>query len=100
MKKVLALAAVVLFAAAPLAAVAQPDPSREQRGEPQTYTQPPNESIRQGVRNDAAQVKHSGKNGTARVKRKLAVARCNDGRYSYTHHLTCNHHGGVRTRFR
>lgn len=100
MKKVLTFAAVVLCAAVPLAAVAQPDSSRERRDEPQTYTQPRNESIREGVRNDAAEVKDSVRNGTARAKRKLAVARCRDGRYSYTHHLTCNHHGGVRTRYR
>ena len=30
------------------------DPLRERRDEPQTYSQPRNETIREGVRNDAA----------------------------------------------
>ena len=54
----------------------------------------------EGVSNDTAQVKDSVRNGTARAKLKVAIARCRDRRYSYTHHLTCNDHGGLRMRFR
>ena len=100
MKKALALAAVVLFATIPASAAAQAGESTDQKSNSQQYAQPPNDSIKQGIKNDAAEVKRSVKDGAAKVKRKLAVAQCNDGRYSYTHHLTCNHHGGVRRRFR
>lgn len=111
MKKALALAAAVLFVAIAASAAAQTGESIDQKSNPQQSAQPPNDSIKQGIKNDAAQakqgikrgaaeVKQGVKNGAAQVKRKLAVAQCNDGRYSYTHHLTCNHHGGVKRRFR
>lgn len=96
MKKALALAAAVLFVAVAANAAAQSRESIDQN----RNAQPPNDSIKQGIKNDAAEAKQGIKRGTADVKRKLAVAQCNDGRYSYTHHLTCNHHGGVKRRFR
>ena len=40
------------------------------------------------------------KQGAVNVKRKVAVARCNDGAYSYTTQDTCNHHGGVKERLK
>ena len=100
MKKPSALAAAILFAAIPVIAAAQAPESAEQQDNVRQSAPPRNKSIKQGIKNDAAEVKRSFKEGAANVKRKLAVARCNDGRYSYTHHLTCNHHGGVRQRFR
>jgi hypothetical protein len=56
--------------------------------------------VRQGVKNTAREIKDGIKRGAANVKRELAVAQCNDGDYSYTRHRTCNHHGGIRQRFR
>ena len=109
MKKTLTLAAAILFAAIPLTAAAQAPASSDQTSDPQ---RPPRSgSITQDLKNDATQakkeiksdareVKKSAKSGAAKTKRKLAVAQCNDGRYSYTHHKTCNEHGGVKKRFR
>ena len=54
----------------------------------------------QGIKNGARQVKEGVKNGARQVKRAIAVAQCNDGEYSYTHHRTCNHHRGVRQQLR
>ena len=111
MKKTLLLAAAVVVAAIAASAIAQSGESADPKSDSQQSAQPPNHSIKQGIKNDAAKAKHGIKrsarevkqgikNGAAKMKRELAVAQCNDGRYSYTHHLTCNHHGGVRRRFR
>ena len=111
MKKTLSLAAAVVVAAIAANAVAQSGESADSKGDSQQSAQPPNNSIKQGIKNDASkakqgikrsarELKQGIKNGAAKIKRDLAVAECNDGRYSYTHHLTCNHHGGVRKRFR
>ncbi len=48
------------------------------------------------IKSGARQVKEGVKDGARQFKRAVAVAQCNDGEYSYTHHKTCNHHGGVR----
>jgi hypothetical protein len=40
------------------------------------------------------------KQGALNVKRRVAVARCKDGAYSYTTQNTCNHHGGVKERLK
>jgi hypothetical protein len=108
MKKSLAFVAVILFTLTPVTAAAQD-------ADPSSAAQPPaqagNGSFGQGIRNDAArareeirrttrEIRQGIKNGAAKLKRDLAVAQCNDGRYSYTHHGTCNHHGGVRQQFR
>ena len=58
------------------------------------------QDIKQGVKNGAREVKQGVKSGPRKVKRGTAVAQCNDGRYSYTQHRTCNDHGGIRQRFR
>jgi hypothetical protein len=111
MKKTLLLAAAVLGTAITAGANAQSGESVDPKSDSQQAAQPPNNSTKQGIKNDAAsakqgikrsarEVKQGIKNGAAKIKRDLAVAQCNDGRYSYTHHLTCNHHGGVRRRFR
>ena len=109
MKKALALAAAILFAAIPLSAAAQAPAASDQTNDPQ---RPPRSgSLKQDIKNDgkqakkeiksdARETKNSIKRGAAKTKRKLAVAQCNDGRYSYTHHKTCNQHGGVQKRFR
>jgi Ni/Co efflux regulator RcnB len=109
MKKTLTLAAAFLFAAIPLTAAAQAPAPSDQNSDPQ---RPPRSgSVTQDFKNDAKQAgreikgdaretKKSVKRGAAKTKRGLAVAQCNDGRYSYTQHKTCNKHGGVRKRFR
>ena len=109
--KTMLLAAAVLVAAIAAGANAQSGESADPKSDSQQSAQPPNNSTKQGIKNDASsakqgikrsarEVKQGIKNGAAKMKRDLAVAQCNDGRYSYTHHLTCNHHGGVRRRFR
>lgn len=96
MQKALTFAAAILCAAMPLTAVAQA--TAEQNSDPQ---RPPRSgSLKQDIKNDAREVKKEVKRTAKKTKRKLAVAECNDGRYSYTHHKTCNHHGGVKTRLR
>jgi hypothetical protein len=90
MKNSLTLAAAILIAAIPLSAGAQDDPNRPPRSG----------SVKQDIKNDAHEAKEEIKSTAAQTKRKLAVARCNDGRYSYTHHKTCNQHGGVKKQFR
>ena len=92
MKRFAAITLVALIAAMPLGATAQP-------ANPDT-TRPPNSSTGQGIKNDAAEAKQSIKNTARKAKRKVAVAECNDGRFSYTHHKTCNKHGGVKNRLR
>ncbi len=108
MKKSRALAAVMIFASMPLTAAAREDGTAGQQSGAQ---QSGNSSLRQDIKNDASNAKHGIKstarrikegirNGAEKLKRDLAVAQCNDGRYSYTHHRTCNHHGGVKQQFR
>jgi hypothetical protein len=109
MKQTLTLVAVLLLAAIPLSATAQAPASSGQTADPQrparsgSLTQDLKNDGRQAgkeIKSDAHEVKKSVKRGAAKTKRALAVAQCNDGRYSYTHHKTCNEHGGVRTRLR
>ncbi len=57
-------------------------------------------TFKQDVKNDAHKVGDSIHRGATTVKRKVAVAQCRDGRYSYTHHHTCSDHGGIKTRLR
>ena len=109
MKKTVMLAAAILFAAIPLGAAAQAPASSDPASDPQ---RPPRSgSLKQDIKNDAREAKseiksdaretkNSIKRGAAKTKRKLAVAQCNDGRYSYTRHKTCNKHGGIRERLR
>jgi hypothetical protein len=94
MQKKFTLAAAVLCAAIPLCAAAQTD----QNSDPQRPAR--SGSLKQDIKNDAREVKKEVKSTAKKTKRKLAVAECNDGRYSYTHHKTCNHHGGIKTRLR
>ncbi|HKA43363.1 MAG TPA: hypothetical protein VKF40_15375 [Burkholderiales bacterium] len=56
--------------------------------------------IGHGIRTGARQFKAGVKDGALQFKRSIAVARCNNGEYSYTHHKTCNHNGGVREQLR
>ena len=56
--------------------------------------------IGHGIKSGARQFKASVKSGAQQFKRTVAVARCNNGEYSYTHHKTCNHNGGVREQLR
>ena len=56
--------------------------------------------IGHGIKTGARQLKAGVKSGAQQLKRNVAVARCNNGEYSYTHHETCNHNGGVREQFR
>jgi len=56
--------------------------------------------IGHGIRDGARQLKAGIKDGAHQFRRSVAVARCNNGEYSYTHHETCNHNGGVRERLR
>ena len=122
MKKSLALAAVLVFTEVPVTLAAQEADPAGQTSAAKQSSQPERHSSGQGIRHDAAQakqgikstareikhgikngareIKYGVKNGAAKAKRKLAVAKCNDGRYSYTQYRTCNHHGGVKQRFR
>ena len=56
--------------------------------------------IGNGIKSGARQLKAGVKSGAQQFKRSVAVARCNNGEYSYTHHKTCNYNGGVRERLR
>ena len=47
-----------------------------------------------------AEVKEDVKKGTTAVKRRVAVARCNDGKFSYTRTNTCSDHGGIKERLK
>ena len=58
------------------------------------------QGIGHGIKTGARQFKASVKSGAQQFKRSIAVARCNNGEYSYTHHKTCNKNGGVRERLR
>jgi hypothetical protein len=56
--------------------------------------------VGRSIKSGARQLKAGVKDGARQFKHSVAVARCNDGEYSYTHHTTCNHHGGVREQLR
>jgi len=56
--------------------------------------------IGHGIRDGARQLKAGIKDGAHQFRRSVAVARCNNGEYSYTSYKTCNHNGGVRERLR
>ena len=56
--------------------------------------------IGHGIKTGARQLKAGAKSGAQQFKRSIAVARCNNGEYSYTHHKTCNRNGGVREQLR
>ena len=111
MNKSLAPAIAILFMMVPLAAPADDGVAADSTSAAAPPAQSGSTATGKGVRSDAAkakqgikstarEVKHGVKSGAAKVKRGLAVAQCNDGAYSYTHHLTCNHHGGVRQQLR
>lgn len=103
MYKPLTLAAALLFAAIPLTAGAQAndDPNRAPRtGSLKQDMKNDARTAKQEIKEEARETKQSVKSSAAKTKRKLAVAKCNDGRYSYTQHKTCNKHGGVMTKYR
>ena len=52
------------------------------------------------VKKGAVEVGQAVKKGSIKAKRKVAVARCQDGAYSHTTQNTCNHHGGVKERLK
>ena len=96
--KCIALATAALIAMAPFTAATQ---SAAAVASDSTYNpRPADPSTLQSIKNDAAESKRGIKNAVRRLKRKIAVAECNDGRYSYTHHKTCNKHGGIKERLR
>ena len=111
MRHAIVFAAAILCSVVAMTAGAQaPEPS-DQKTEGQASAPASSSATGQGIKQDAKQAKQniksgakemgqSIKSGAAQVKRKLAVAQCNDGRYSYTHHKTCNEHGGVKTQLR
>ena len=101
MNKAFTLVAAAMLAASPLLASAQDDPNRPPRSG--SLAQDFKNDARQAgteIKDDARKVKTGAKNKTANAKRKGAVARCNDGVYSYTRKNTCNKHGGIRTRYK
>ena len=108
MWKSMAGAVVIFLAAVPPVAAAQGESAFPDEAPPaRSASAPTGQSIRndgaglkQGIKNTAGEVKQGFKSGAASVKRGVAVAQCNDGEYSYTHHTTCNHHGGVRHQLR
>jgi hypothetical protein len=68
-------------------------------------------SVVQGAKDNAAEagraaresgreVKAEVKKGTRAAKRRVAVAMCNDGKYSYTRTNTCSDHGGIKERLK
>jgi len=122
MKKSLGLAAVIFFTEISMAMTAQETDATGERNAVRQSSSSESRSSGQDIRQDAAQakqgikrtfreikdgiksgareIKYAFKTGAAQAKVKLAVAECNDGQYSYTQYRTCNHHGGVRQRFR
>jgi hypothetical protein len=56
--------------------------------------------ISQGVKKGAHEVADGAKKGTTAVKRRVAVAKCNDGAFSYTRTNTCSDHGGIAERLK
>ena len=94
MKKSLMLA-VVMFLTAATAALAENGVSETKQAVKRDARE-----AKEGIKSGAKEFWHSVRAGAVKVKRQVAVAQCNDGEYSYTHHTTCNHHGGVRQQLR
>ena len=99
-------AAFVIFFALACPAYAQDRDPGDAPATP-TYSTSPKEGIKstarefgRSVKSGARQVKEGFKEGGRQFRRSVAVARCNNGEYSYTHHKTCNHNGGVREQLR
>jgi hypothetical protein len=99
-------AALVIFFALACPAYSQ---ERDRGDAPATpaYNTSPKEGIKstardfgRSVKSGFRQVKETFKEGGRQFKHGVAVARCNNGEYSYTHHKTCNHNGGVREQLR
>jgi len=100
--KPLCLAAVLILAGTPPAVCADSPGSAQQPGSASVRQGTKDDAPRakQGARGTARSLRESIRSGAANLKRDLAVARCNDGRYSYTRHHTCDRHGGVQQRYR
>jgi hypothetical protein len=101
MKKSLTLVIVMFFTAVATAAAEdvgegiKRDASEAKQGVQRTTRE-----FKHDVKTGAHEFWQSVRAGAVTVKRQVAVAQCNDGEYSYTHHTTCNHHGGVRQQLR
>ena len=91
----------ILLAGTPLYAPAQDDPNRAPRSGSLSRDFK-NDSRQAGaeIRDDARRATDRGRDKATNAKRKHAVARCNDGQYSYSRRNTCSGHGGIRTRVR
>ena len=100
MNRTLTLAAALLIAI-PLCAQAQEDPNRPPRSGSLTQdfkndAKQAGTEIKDGAKNTANSVKEK----TSKTNKKVAVAQCNDGVYSYTKKNTCSKHGGVKVRYK
>lgn len=100
MNRTLTLAAALLFAI-PLCAQAQEDPNRPPRSGSLTTdfkndAKQAGTEIKDGAKNTANSVKEK----TSKANKKVAVAQCNDGVYSYTKKNTCSKHGGIKVRYK
>jgi hypothetical protein len=105
MKSIYIAASVIFFALACPAHSAEGEPGRAATS--QSGGRSVGQSIKStarevghGIKNGARQLKAGVKSGARQFKRTVAVAQCNNGEYSYTHHKTCNHNGGVREKLR
>ena len=105
MKPICIAASVIFFALACPAYSADGEPANA--ASPQSGGSSVGQKIRttaheigNGIKTGARQLKAGVKSGAQQFKRTVAVARCNNGEYSYTHRKTCNNNGGVREKLR
>ena len=56
--------------------------------------------LKTDVKKGANAVADKTKKATRATKRRVAVALCNDGAYSYTRTNTCSDHGGIKERLK
>jgi hypothetical protein len=91
------------LAALPLAAGAQPVDAGATHNSRKPILEGAKENAAEAgraMRKSANEVADGVQRGARAVQRRVAVAVCADGAFSYTHRSTCSDHGGIRERLK
>jgi hypothetical protein len=94
---------VAILAALPFAASAQPADAGSTHNTRKPIIEGAKENAAEAgraMRKSANEVADEVKRGTRATQRRVAVAVCADGKYSYTRKNTCSDHGGVKERLK
>jgi hypothetical protein len=101
--RITATLCIAILAALPFAASAQPVDAGSTNNTRKPIIEGAKENAAEAgraMRKSANEVADGVKRGTRATERRVAVAVCADGAYSYTHKNTCSDHGGIRERLK